>query len=117
MASVIVRRQAHQPASDIHRLVLASFQKLLDRKGESAVRVAELARATKKDPRTVKHHLELFAAVGSIVFLDAAHTLASVPSKLQAAASQAEGRAWVTAAYGPLVAAWASEAEDVWNNV
>ena len=58
-------------AADVeaHRKILASFRSLAAAQGP-AVRVRRLAQRVRKDPRTVRHHLELMAVRHEIVFLD-----------------------------------------------
>lgn len=53
---------------EAHRLILASFRKLAAQ--GPAVRIRRLAQRVRKDPRTVRHHLELMAVRHEIVFLN-----------------------------------------------
>ncbi len=99
-------------AAGIHKAVLGSLRSLLRK--AAAVKVAQIAKATHKDPRTVKYHLELLEASGNIIFLDAERSVLGTPATLSKAL---EGAGWDKVGMANLGEVWDNASDDRWNNV
>lgn len=97
----VARRRA-----DIHKVVVASVRKLS--REAPAVKVATIARDTRKDPRTVLHHLEMMEASGNVVFLDKEHSVIGVPEQLAKALRGAILEPWERGGM--------DELKDIWDN-
>ncbi len=99
-------------AAGIHKAVLGSLRDSL--RHAHAVKLSTLARATGKDPRTVRHHLELLESSGRVLFLDADRTVLATPGTLSKAL---ESAAWDRAGLAALDDLWDNESDERWNDV
>ena len=97
-----------------HRQILAAFRKLAATQGP-AVRVRRLAQRVHKDPRTVRHHLELMAVHHEVVFLNPEKSVvARLPDlekvvRSENALAEREELTYASAAAGAALA-WGNEA-------
>lgn len=98
-------------AAELHRAVAGQVSDFLQQ--ASVVKVSQIARAMHKDPRTVKHHLELMAATGSVIFLDAERTVLGTPATLSRAIEDVQ---WERTGLRELDDVWNNEHDEHWNN-
>lgn len=98
---------------EAHRQVLASFRKLAAAHGP-VVKVRALAQRVRKDPRTVRHHLQLMAVHHELVFLNPEKSLVARVQDLEKvvraekAKAEREELIYASAASGAALA-WAAE--------
>lgn len=98
----------------IHKTIVRGFRKLASADGP-AVKIRALARRVRKDPRTVRHHLEIMAVHHQVVFLNPEKTVVARLPDLEQLVKSERGRAereelaYGSAASGAALA-WGSEA-------
>lgn len=106
-------RSARSKEVVTHEAIVKGFRKLASAHGP-AVKIRTLAQRVRKDPRTVRHHLEIMAVHHQVVFLNPEKTVVARLSDLERVVKSERGNAereeltYASAASGTALA-WGSE--------
>lgn len=112
----LLSRRRPQPSVRLHEEILRAVRAMA--KVAPAVDLNDVAQRVGKDPRTVRHHLQLLVVQKTGIFLDRRKRVFALVEPLRRQVQRVQADAAVAdVGLAGLAQVWDNEADDRWNNL